>query len=88
VTTNLPTTGLTGRLILHAHTLDEVAVYDADGTELASRPLPPDAPGPDAWTRALANLGYARTTRGSPVRVGSSVASSRSDRTTLRPARH
>jgi hypothetical protein len=50
VTTNLPTTGLTGRLILHAHTLDEVAVYDADGTELASRPLPPDAPGPDAWT--------------------------------------
>jgi hypothetical protein len=41
VPTNLPTTGLTGRLILHAHTLDEVAVYDADGTELASRPLPP-----------------------------------------------
>ena len=40
--------GLTDRLILHAKTLDEVAVFDADGTELASRPLAPEAPGPGA----------------------------------------
>jgi hypothetical protein len=45
---NVPTTGLTDRLILHAKTLDEVAVFDADGTELASRPLAPEAPGPGA----------------------------------------
>ena len=37
---NVPTTGLTDRLILHAKTLDEVAVFDADGTELASARWP------------------------------------------------
>jgi hypothetical protein len=69
VSTNLPT-GLTGRLIQHTKTLDEVAVFDEHGTELASRPLAPDAPGPDAWTRALANLGYRRTTPWTPAQGG------------------
>jgi hypothetical protein len=48
-------------------TLDEVAVFDGEGTELASRPLAHDAPGPDAWTRAVANLGYARVTPWTPT---------------------
>ena len=63
-------TGLQGRLVLHAGALDEVAVYDRDGAELGSRPLPPDAPGPDSWSRALLSLGFTRTSPWTPAAGG------------------
>ena len=49
---NVPTTGLTGRVILHAKTLGEVSVFDGED-RTCKPPAGPDAPAPETCTRAL-----------------------------------
>ena len=51
---------LTGRVVVDALALDEVLVADANGTTLASRPVPREVRSEEGWDRALFNLGYAR----------------------------
>ena len=51
---------LTGWVSVHVLALDEVAVTDAAGNTVASRPVPREIRSEEGWDRALFNLGYVR----------------------------